>query len=353
MDKILENAEYRIQDTEYRMAETQDSKSVVIERPPKVYLDTNHLINVSKVRKGQRLQTSETEENYRHIDEYLKSYCALIFNPVATMDWVGGKATQQSIREIAAVIDSAKLKCTIPESDHLVYTYEVLEQCHKQNPSMRVPDLPPIFQNISDNCAIRSSLAILARDVPDYLEEGQNEKIREQGGLPTEIPVLSAGEWVKGIFNRRQANPEDYDKRISDFKNQLAYDIQNKDVYFCDSERYRRDWLKRLLKIDRILRAFNPGCDIDAILQKTDVEDCPAITLYWTVREKRMRSGVPPTANDVDDYGYIPVIPYADIVLIERQLREFVLQADKSLEAKVFSKVSDALNALESQRFAW
>ncbi len=330
------------------MCETQDSTFDVIQRPPKIYLDTNHLINIANVRKRQERQLGRSDEEYRRIDEHIKSYCGLIFNPVATMDWVGGKATSQSISEIAAVIDSANLKYTMPESDHFVYTYEVLKQVRKRDPSIQVPDLPPILQDISDSCTIRSPLSILANQVPGYLEEHQNEKFREHGGLPTKLDVLSAGEWAKASSSQRQANSEDYNKRIDDFKKQLAYDIRNRDTYFRDSKRYRGDWIKRLLKIDKILRAFNSGIDVDSVLEEIDVRDCPAVDLYWAVRERRMRSGNPPNDNDVDDYTYIPVIPYANIVLMEGQLREFVLQADRSLESKVFSNVSDALNALEN-----
>ena len=126
-----------------------------------------------------------------------------------------------------------------------------------------------------------------------------------------------------------------------------------KNEYFNDRRRYQKDWIKRFLKIDRILRTFNPAIDVDSVLDNIDIRECPAVDLYWTVREKRMRSGIPPNDNDVDDYMYIPVIPYADIVLIERQLRGFVLQADRSLESKVFSNVGDALSALENQEFIW
>ncbi|MBN2592412.1 MAG: hypothetical protein JXA81_02810 [Sedimentisphaerales bacterium] len=336
------------------MTETQDSKFDVIQRPPKIYLDTNHLINIAKVRKGQKPQPVQSEDDYGSIDECIKSFCGLIFNPVATMDWVGGKATEQSISEIAAVVDSANLKYIALDADFFVYTREILDQCRKEDTSIITPpDLPPVLQKISDNHTIRSPLVILANKVPDYLDAELNEIFQKNGGLPTEEPVFTVQEWVKGIFKQRRANPQDFQRRINRFKDELTYDIQNKEVYFQDSKRYRRDWIKRLLKIDKILIAFNPGINVDAILEKIDIEDCPAITLYWTVREKRMLSGLPPNDNDVDDYAYIPVIPYADVVLIEKQLRAFVLQAEESLESKVFSKVSDALNALENQGFTW
>jgi len=331
------------------MTETQDSKFNVIQRSPKIYLDTNHLINIVKVRKGQQPQPSQAEDDYRRINECVKSYCGLIFNPYATLEWVEGNATEESASSIAAVVDSAQVKYMI-EADYLgVYTQEVLAQCQKQKADIRVPNLPPVLQNISDNRTFQSTLGILVRDVPGYLEEDKLEQIQRKGELPTTVPALSAGEWTKESFIWKQKNEKLYQERVTGFIDSLSEDITRRDEYFSNPKRYRKDWIKRLLKIDKILRAFNPGIDVDTILEKIDIEDCPAITLYWKVREKRMRSGILPNDNDVDDYAYIPVIPYADVVLIERQLRAFVLQADKSLKTKVFTKVSDAINALEKQ----
>jgi hypothetical protein len=282
--------------------------------------------------------------------------CGLIFNPIATMDWIDGKATLQSASDIAAVIDSARLKYTMPETVELIYVHEILDQCRKQNPNIKVPDLPPILQNISDNSTITSALLILTTQVLDYAEKEKKEKIErlQQAGLiQNKVPGFSALEWVEDILKRKISYPEDYQNRKDDFKDSLSEDIKRRNEYFCDRERYRKDWIKRYLKIDKILKAFNPEIDVDVVLDDIHTENCPAVILYWTVREKRMKQGKPPTDNDVDDYMLIPVVPYADIVLIEKNLRAFILQADKNLKSKVFSNVSDALNALVNQKFTY
>jgi hypothetical protein len=335
------------------MKETEDIGFDGIARPPKIYLDTNHLINIAKVRRGQQPQPSQSDDDYRRMDECIKSYCGLIFNPYAALEWVEGNATKESASDIAAIVDSAQVKYMI-EADYLgVYTQEVLAQCQKQKSDICVPNLPPVLQNISDNSTFQSTLGILVRDVPDYLEKDKLEQIQKKGELPITVPALSAGEWTKETFKWKQTNKKIYQERIAGFIDSLSEDIARQDEYFSNPKQYRRDWIKRLLKIDKILKAVNPGIDVDAILEKIDIEDCPAITLYWTVREKRMKSSLPPNDNDVDDYAYIPVIPYTDVVLIERQLRAFILQADKNLESKVFTRVSDAINALENQGFTW
>jgi len=323
----------------------------IIQRPPRIYLDTNHLINIAKVRKGNKPQPASSEEDYRNIDKFIKSCGCLIFNPYAALEWVEGRATIDSAREIAAVVDSAKVKYVF-EADYIVYTREILDQCHQQGQDIRIPDFP-ILQKLSDNESISSVLGMLATKVPDYLEEDKLERFKQNGKIPIDIPVVSVREWVEETLNWKEKNPKTYQGRVDDFKSSLLEDINRKDEYFNDRQQYRKDWIKRLLKVDKILKAFNPGVDVDGILEKIDMKKCPAVSLYWEIREKRMRSGNPPKDNDVDDYGYIPVIPYADIVLIEKNLREFIFQADNNLKTKVFSKVSEALGALDSQTFAW
>mgnify|MGYP001614122725 CR=1 FL=1 len=334
------------------MTETQDSKFDVIQRPPKIYLDTNHLINVADVRKGKKLPPGQSEDCYRSLDDCIRSYCGLIFNPYAALEWVEGNASIRRAREIAAVVDSAQVKYLI-DADYLVYTTEIIELCRNIDTGLRAPDLPPVLQNISDNSDFRSALGILVHNIPNYIEKQKLEQLQRKGELPITVPIFSAGEWTEDTFRWKQSNEEIYQERRKGFGDSLSKDIESKEEYFNNSKRYRIDWLKRFLKIDMILRASNPGIDIDDILGKIDVSQCPAVNLCWAVREKRMKSAHPPQDSDVDDYGYIPVIPYADIVLVERQLCGFILQADKSFESKVFSRVSDALNALQHRGFIW
>jgi hypothetical protein len=326
-------------------------KDKIIQRLPKIYLDTRDLINIAKVRKGEKPQPPESEENYCNIDKCIKSYGCLIFNPYATLEWVEGNATIDSARWIAAVVDSAKVKYKF-EADYIVYTREILDQCHQKDQSIRVPDFP-ILQKLSGNESFFSVLGYLATRVPDYLEEEKLERFKQDGKIPIDIPVFSVREWVEETLNWKENNPKSYQGRVDDFKLSLLEDITRKDEYFNDRQRYRKDWIKRLLKVDKILKTFNPGFDVDSILEKIDIKNCPAVSLYWEVREKRMESGKPPEDNDIDDYAFLPVIPYANLILMEKELRGHILWADSSLESKVFSDTGDFLSALNKQGFTW
>jgi len=293
-----------------------------------------------------------SEENYKRLYECIKSYCGLIFNPYAALEWVEGNATAESASEIADVVDSVKLKYVI-EADYLIYTREVLDQICKQDSNIHVPDFP-ILQNLSDNSILSSALGILATQVPDYLGENQRKRFQQKGQIPVEIQVFLVREWVEETLKWKQNNLETYRKRVDDFNSSFSEDIKGQNEYFANPRQYQKGWIKGFLKVDRILRAFNPHInddDIDSILDIVDSTKCEAVSLYRKVREERMEYGTPPKKTDVGDYMFIPVIPYADVALIERKFKGFIIQADKNLKSKVFSDAGDFLNALENEGF--
>lgn len=293
-----------------------------------------------------------SEEDYKRLYECIKSYCGLIFNPFAVLEWVEGKATEESASKISAVVDSAKLKYIL-EADYLIYTREILDQCCQQDQNLQVPDFR-ILQNLSDNSTFSSALGILATQVPDYLEENQRKRFQQKGQIPVKIPVVSVRLWVEETFKWKENNLETYRKRVVDFNSSFSEDIKGKEGYFANPRQYQKGWIKGFLKVDRILRAFNPHINdggINDILDRVDSIKCEAVNLYWKVREERMEYGNPPKDTDVGDYIFLSGIPYADIVLMEDKLRGSILKVDSSFKSKVFSNAGDCLNALKKQGF--
>jgi hypothetical protein len=316
-------------------------------RPPKIYIDTNHLINISSLRQGRNLPPGQSVEAYSFVDKCIAQHFGIIFNPFASLEWVEGKATEESAKEIASVIDSAKLKYQF-EQDTFVYTREVLDACKTQEPGIRVPQFD-IMHLLSDGGSYEAAYGILASQVPDYFEEQDlPDSIKDAKSVPIEIPIASAKEWVKETFLWKERNPERYRGRVERFKAALWEDIERADEYFRCPERYQIEWMKRHLKLDKILTCLNPGCDIDSLLDRISTDQCPAVKLYWNVREKRMRAKTPPKDNDVYDWLFIPVVPYADLVLTERNLREFILQAYESLKSKVVYNATDAVTIMRN-----
>lgn len=318
----------------------------MIIKPLKLYLDTNHLINISKMRNGEQLPDGQSVEAYKYIDDCIKSWCGLIFNQFSPLEWFEGAATPQSAAKIAAVIDSAAFRYLL-ESDDLIYTREILDECFKINPDLKIPKYP-ILQSLHDKTPFLSAEGIMVKEIPGYFTQDELKKIGNPPSFPIDIPVRTVGAWAEESLAWRRRNPEKCQERINGFNEALLEDIAGKDEYFKDKNGYRLRWLKGHLKIDRIL-GVNSGIDIDDILKKINYDNCPAVTLSWTVREDRMKSGRPPEDNDVDDYIYLPAIPYADIALIEKKMCNHIIQADKRLKNKVFYKADDVVKVLEAK----
>jgi len=298
------------------------------------------------VRRGEKLPPKQSADAYRFLDRCITEHYGVIFNPFAPIEWTEGNATEQSASQIAAVIDSAQLVYQW-EMDQIVYLSEVLCECQRLDPSLQIPDLPKM-QPLTPGGFFRSTHAVLARSVPGYFDS-----VRDPNGIPENIPVESVSEYVKTTLKLEQENPGRYNDRIEGWKASMSYDIHHKDEYFRSPKHWWLEWMRRFLQVDKVIAAFNPEFHAEMYLQNVDIENCPAVRLYFDAREKRIRAGHDPQDNEVDDWQFLPVVPYADLVLIDRNFRTFILQADRSLEAKVFANAADAADVLRKQEFNW
>ncbi len=168
--------------------------------PPKLYIDTNHLVNIARLRSGERC---DFREAYAFIDECITSrHFGVVFSDFAALEWIAGRATEQSAQEIAAVVDSAKLQYRL-EGDAFVYTSEVLAECSRQNANIRVPALPVLQVRIPDG-TVHSSLGMLAQEVPGFLQD-DDRPAHLQGEIPpAEVPVLPAAKYVAGAVRFKE-----------------------------------------------------------------------------------------------------------------------------------------------------
>jgi hypothetical protein len=324
------------------------SGNIQIVRPPRLFLDTNHLINIAKLRKGQPLPRGQSPDAYSLIDRCIALHFGLIFLQAAPLDWVDGNATEDSAREIAQVVDSAKLRYFF-ESDTSVYLREILDECQRLHPEVKVPQFD-ILHLMSDGGSYEPAELELAKLVPDYFHEGAQQAFSELvESAMTHVPVTSAQARVTEAFLWKERDPETYKKRVKGFKEMLSEDIEGCGKYLADPESFHIAWIKGYLKADKVLVSCNAGLrmeDAADILKGVDFQRCPSVSLYLTAHEHRMKAGHKPADNEGDDWCVLPVVPYADLVLVDRGFREFIVRADRSLESKVFANAADAARAL-------
>jgi hypothetical protein len=327
-----------------------DSGNSLITTPPRIFLDTNHLINVACLRNGLPLPPGQSQEAYSFIGQCIQQHYGMIFCQTAPLDWVDGNATERSVRQIAQVIDSAHLKYLL-EPDYMVYLAEVLSECHRLHPELSVPDLKVLHVMVDSDTHEPAELKI-ARLVPDYYSEEQQRRWAPLIASGTrEIPFGSVQDHVMDALSWRQRNSERYHGRVDGFMESLMEDIEGRAEYFADSRRFHIGWLKGFLKVDKVIAACNRTLgedEIGEILANLDFARCPSVQLYIKAREQRIRVGHPPADNDVDDWAILPAVTFADVALTDRAFRSFLLRADGGLASKVFHNAAAAVSALQA-----
>ncbi len=315
---------------------------------PKIYLDTKHLINIARLRNQSGVVPADQQAAYKLIDEYIRDlHFGIIFNIAAPLDWVNGQATLDHANEIADIVDSAKLQYEL-DVDTFVYLHEVLKELKRQRVSLSVPNFE-VFSVRSPELRVERPIPALLRDVPSFFNDDKllpgSDQLRGKS-----IGFGSIRDYVGRAWALKEERPNVFQERINGFRAATRQDLdilnarENKTILRTD----KIDWIKRRLKVDRILVSLNPEVDIDQVLGGIVLDNCPATSLYLKMHELRLRNvGQRIKDNDVDDWLYVPVISYADVVLTERNLAGYVKQADPVIAARVTDNPNDAVRLLQ------
>lgn len=314
----------------------------MISLPPKLYLDTNHIVQVSKIHRGLPLGSSEMyRDDYIFINKCIQEAAsALIFNFHAPLEWVEGRATEESALQLASIFDKAECIYQL-ESDNYIYLSELLEECKRLDASVVFPKLP-ILHYLQKGSQYTPAETTISKHVSEY-SFGSTDK----STFPDYVPVVSISEHVRETLRWTQKNPDVCKERIKGHNETVRQDIEYAgDVFIGFSQDQIVGWMKRFLQIDKVLRVASPRADIDALLAKIDITKCRATYLYIRIRENLIRRRYRSEENDCDDFIYLPAIPYADFSLIERRFAGWILQAKEDLKARVFCRPMDAANAV-------
>ena len=283
--------------------------------------------------------------SYSSIDGYLRSGCfGIIFSPAAPFDWVDGKATIESAKEIAEVVDSARLQYEI-EKDSFVFLHEIQAELRRLERDIRLPNFDVLFlRDISK--AVPRALPVLKNIVPGFFDEG--ELIDPDFEYPNEIPFSTVAEHVERTFLCKTERPAVYQERVDGHKAAYQHNLEalagmrNKSLTLAD----HLGWMKRFVRVDRVVAALNPDLPVDELLSRVDLTRCPAVNLFLKAHLAQVRAQGEVYDNDVDDWMIVHIVPYADVVLTERKLAHFIRQADPALGARVTHDPEKAMEIL-------
>ena len=318
--------------------------------PPKLYLDTNHLCSITKVRSGRHsVLPPKFQDAYAVLNSLIvQGRVGLIFQMMAALEWVGGDATLDSAYEIADVFETAPLSYQV-EGDTFVFTAELLNECHRLQPFLKVPQFD-VFWSRGASTVIQPAIFVLSKVAPDvfHLSDATiSPTTLPHGNVPVRLAVERA-------FNLKSNDPKLYLERIEGFATAMANDfeaIRNRTVKRYTGTDFR-EWAVRYLSIDRILKALNPAVSISDVLSAIQCDSpafekhCPATALFLKYRLKKLQETRRVKKGDVGDAEFLQVVPFSDFVLTDRSHRHFVVEADPTLRHKVYSDPNEVVACL-------
>ncbi len=315
----------------------------MIIKPPVVFLDTSHLIEIFNTRKGA---FEGKAESYKELDTLLrKGYLGVVFSQFQVLEWIGGDATEKSAREIVAVLDSAALKYQI-EDDTFVFLSEVLAECSRIEPSLDLPEIQ-IIQTWPPDCR-KDALMVLW----EYLESKGVSPDTVLGAEPASKISIKTMERVSDFVEEALKFKTDfsgsYQERINGFNDMYQED---KNIYRSQktiTNKNRLNWLKKFLKVDTYLGAAGYKNRVDDILEKIEIKNCTAAGLWLKAWENFISNYTRNSKNsDVHDWATVHVATYVDFMLTEGPLRHHITAVDANLGKKVFCNHDAFCSAIE------
>jgi hypothetical protein len=335
--------------------------SVTAVRPVRLFLDTNHLIEIERLRSGNEFTKQSADDAkttaYRKLNARLSTGAvALVFDLHVPLEWVDRKGTEKRAKEIARVVDSYPVRYDY-DLDKFIWLREVLDECKRTTPKLQVPDFP-ILQCPSNGDLRANIFAILDKCVPGFFQDTQvserdhTTQVKTQTAMNlVSVHFGSVLDCVEAACRVKTNSPNRYRERV--LGHRAAFDNDSRELHNRKDRKFNKNdvatWLRKYLRVDRILSALNPGVDVDSVLSKVDISRCPGTHLFLKTREMRLRDYTTKRKDsDVGDWSYVPILSYVDVALIEKNLRTYVIQADRKLEERVFAQPIEAAEAIEN-----
>lgn len=317
----------------------------MVAKPPRLFLDTSHLINISNLRLGKFLRRPQSADAYQRISDYITNYhFGLVFDPFSALEWVDKNATLETAIEIANVIDSAKLRYEFA-GDTFAYQAEIIAELRRIDSSLQLPDFDVIWPCEAGTYP-RLPIVELFKFNPELF--GVEKENADGMPPPEKWKSISARVHVENAWKFKHRNPTAFRERVEGHRDAYLRDAtefkQRKTKIITNAE--LRDWMKRFLKMESIIKSHNANAKVDELLDAIKLDHCPAIFLYANAHVKRILASNVPKDSDVGDWSTVPIVPHCDLFLTEKNLGGFLHQADRSLSRRVVSAPAEAVAIL-------
>ncbi|HRW54745.1 MAG TPA: hypothetical protein P5081_17895 [Phycisphaerae bacterium] len=304
----------------------------------RVFFDTNHLINMTKVRGGGGLP-SYTKEQIGAYARIIELICEGEITPLTSFiqpyEWFSLE-TSQGAYQIASLLDSSVGKVEIGPMA-TVFNTEVLREIMRldANLSWALPDIVYSF-----------------RDTPPWVE------------AYVEISPLMKKQWRETGLIGFDPKSESMKDRVSSIDKsieqegtipQMVVQLYENAFYLSKDDdpsafpRTPADWLRKLIgsvPVSDVLAANSVNLSVDELVDAIELARCKSFGLWARFWGNYCRGKQRTNKNDHFDNLFFPAHVYADYSLTERQYRHFLSQTDTGMSATVFTDPMGLADAL-------
>lgn len=309
--------------------------------PHRVFIDTGHLIELTKVHQDRTAYLSaqsviRTDAYQRILNGLREGLIVPLIGTRQPFEWCTDGNTESGL-EIAAVLDLAPA-CYLIADHVIVYMIEALAEAVRIL-KPEATSLPAVFHRVTERDEVTH---FVLENMP-----GGKEKWNAEGFASVDHKYRSVRNLVQvaATVNQQRGNLIAQDRED---KFRLAFRQSRREV---DQEREspRDALMQRLRRIDAVSElavALGLPNNLDEVWDTLNINNCPALSLWSKLWWRYVGGKDRPVENDSDDVSFLPAYAYSEFALTERQMKHFVCSADRSCESTVFSNPQDLTNSL-------
>lgn len=290
-------------------------------RPPRVLIDTGHLVEIARMLHGQPVRLpGGWQDAYSTILEFMRNgeVVPLFYEPLA-YEWIQGTSESRQ-RELASVLDEAVAVMTVA-SDHVILRLEATMEAARVAPALGFQSHSPIRRFGTDPALARWKRSMYPEDA---------SKLIRAPVYATAAGKLTVQSVVRGIAAAVQNGLDAWNEAKSGHEEAVRTTRTTQARYGrpgLPPAHWKRHWLKTALGLDATITLHAPDQNADEIIESMDITRCPAISLKTDVLWQYARRPNEPEENDLIDLATLAPMAYADFTLTEKRLADLVRQS--------------------------
>jgi len=320
--------------------------------PRRVFIDTGHLICLSKVQRGDAsgMQTRSPQviDAYRRTLNGIKSGA---IQPVIgfeqVFEWCPGGDPSGGL-EIAAVLDLAPT-CYEAAYHLTAIMVEVVGEAARilNLPTIRPPSpIHAITQTDSALVFVRDNTPTLRRD----WESSEAAKISarwEQRGIKLGDRAFRSVRNMVEVSAQVGMLMSSGDHAVRDWFQAGFWDTKHRMAAERGDPRGSAiERLQRSEPLSNLLLGIGAGDGLERLWSELDMARCPTLDLWAKLWWRYVGGKVQPDHGDVADITFLPAYCYTDLALTEKQMRHFICAADARYERRVFASPQELLGSM-------